>query len=363
MKIAILDNDIRVADPSLTTGVQTYGIHLQDGFTQLGIQADLVGFTKSGRRVKAVDQCPQYNIHKISDRIEVLNRYDLIIILIGFFKPKEGDYEFLRQVNKKFIVIEHSNDQSYRKHGYEDLMKVIGKHPVVCNSKSSVVIYKNKYGIDAHLIHIPFSKNLMPEGVSKRTENKPFQVVFPSRLLIFKKVDTAIHFMQEEISDAFPWEFTAYGYASGTAIWWTDLKDQLDENEENEIIPFIDKRIRFERPYRREQLPEVYKNADITFNTTQAKNDGGKLECVLLESIFYGVPVCIHDNWIKGVPPDQVDDTLIPNETYLPMDKEGILKFYNDIEFRKRLIDKSQKMLEDHYDAKLVAQKFLNLIK
>jgi glycosyltransferase involved in cell wall biosynthesis len=363
MKIALLDNDIRTADMSGTTGVQTYGRHLLDGIKQLGYEADIVGFTKTGRRTKSIQNSPEYTIYKFEQRDEILDQYDAIIVLIGTFQPADDEYEWLSKFkDKKYVVIEHSHDQSYRKHGYAQLFETIGLKPMVCSSLIAQKTYKEKYDIDATIVRLPFSKNLVPEPVEK-IESDKFRVTFPHRFIPFKRADIAIKFMQEEIGDNIDWVMNLFGMANSNSIYWSDLRFQTDPTQDRySTEPFLDKRITLHRPYLHEALPGIYAETDLTLETTKTKGDGGRLQYTLLESIHNSIPVSIHECWLEGLGEENIDPCLVAHETYVPMDLDSFLRYRTDSEYKTNLIEKGHAMIDEYFDAKVAAQTFINLL-
>ena len=368
MKIALLDNDLRVGDASFTTGVQTYATHLQDGLKLLGHEVDIIGFTKSGRRTKATSLVPEYKIFKMKDQEEVLKDYDGIIILIGVFKPKEDEnpYEFLRNLKKKYVVIEHSHNESYEKHGYKLLFDVIGKVPVACNSLAAQKLYKDLYGLTATVTRQPFSRRLLPEPIPKTESEGKWRIAFPHRFIMFKRPDVTVKFLQEEIGEDINWRLNLYGKSNNgsmsSAVYWSDLKDQLDMPNTRTDNPFVDKRIFLLTPYSRSKLSEVYSNSDVTFHSSRTRGDGGRVEYTLLESIHFKTPIVMHPAWAEGLDPELIDKVLIKNKTYVSMEKESVVQLSNDKLLQMKLVREGNIMLDEHFDAQKIAQMFVDML-
>lgn len=363
MKIAILDNDIRVADSSNTTGVQTYAMHLKDGLLQLGHDVDIVGFTKKGKTSRAVSNGPEYKIGSIDDRREILSQYEGIIILIGFFKPVGGEYEFLRGLDKKYVVIEHSQNQSFEKHGYRDLLNVIGNVPVACNSISAKRAYKSNYNLDAVVTRQPFSRRLLPEKVP-HVESDKIRILFPHRLIVCKKPEYVVNFLQNEIGDKLDWELHMYGTAASSTVYWTDLRFQLEIENKFTLHPFSDKRIFMHPPYNRSEIPQVFANGDITAISTKMKHDGARMEYTLLESIHYGVPIMSHACWSSDVLPEiQDSEAFSKYASYFPMTVRDLLDYATNPKMRGFLVEESNMIVDTYFDAKVVAQKFVDMLE
>lgn len=364
MKIAILDNDLRVGDSSLTTGVQTYALHLKDGLELIGNEVDIVGFTKTGRRTKAVSLVPEYQIFNVKEREETLNQYDSIIILIGMFKPDESvnPYEFLRNIKKKYVVIEHSHNESYEKHGYKLLFDVIGKVPVACNSLAAQKLYKDLYGINAVVTRQPFSRRLLPAPKPKVPSDK-WRISFPHRLIMFKRPDVTIDFLQQDIDKEIDWRLDLYGAASSSTIYWSKLKLQLDATSTGTEYPFVDKRIVMNKPYSRGEMADIYANSDVTFHSSKTKGDGGRVEYTLLESIHYKTPIVMHGSWVKGLDEQLLDKILIENKTFVLMEKEPVIELYKNKMLQIKLVREGNIMIDEHFDAEKVAQKFVDMLE
>lgn len=364
MKIAILDNDLRVGDSSLTTGVQTYAIHLKDGLELLGHEVDIIGFTKTGRRTKAVSLVPEYKVSKQKEREEVLKNYDSIIILIGIFKPDEqvNPYEFLRGLKKKYVVIEHSHNESYEKHGYKQLFEVIGKVPVACNSLAAQKLYKDLYGINATVTRQPFSRRLLPQPKPK-TPSEHWRIVFPHRLIMFKRPDATVDFLQIEIDKKIDWELNLYGATSSSTIYWSKLKHQLDASAIQSEKPFTDKRIVMHKPYTRAELADVYANADVTFHSSKTKGDGGRVEYTLLESIHFKTPIVMHPAWAKGLDQSLIDKVLVDGKTFVSMEPEHVIELHNNKMLQMKLVREGNIMIDEHFDAQKVGQMFIDMLE
>lgn len=354
MKIAIL----HLYSDIFTGGEYTYGFHLKEGFKQLGHECDIVVFSKSGKQLKNF-QNKDFAIFKEADKIDVLKKYDYIFLLDGYLE--NPDYTFLKEVNKPMCTIEHNALASYRRYRYDLLFEQVGIIPVVGNSMVAKQAWKKAFNIDVEIVRQPFERKLLPPLVEKRTHIN-VSVVFPHRFSTNKHPETTYDFFSNKISSKADWDLHFYGSKNESVIRWTFLKDEIDVGALGENI-FKDKRVWLHEPYTPILgIPKLYQSTNLTAHSTKYKEDGGRMEYTLLESIHYGNPIISYDPfWIGKLDKSLIDDAWIDGISYINMTEENLLKFADDVSYRQLLLKTSNEVVDKYFNAKESAAKILSL--
>lgn len=352
MKICIL----HLYSDIFTGGEYTFGLHLSEGFRQLGHESHLVVFSKTGEELKNF-RGKNFKIYKEKDRIEALKTYDFIFILDGYLK--NPDYSFLKKIHVPMCVMEHNALASYRRYQYNLLFDTVGQIPVF-GYKSARIAWKKKYDIDVHIIRQPFEPKLLPQFKGKK-ETDILKVCFPHRFSTNKHPEVVYNFFVNEIQKKIKWQLYFYGSRNESVVQWTFLKNEIDSGAFNNRI-FKDKRVYLYPAYNPIQdLAEIYYNTNLTAHSTKYAEDGGRMEYALLESIYYRNPICSYGPfWAKNGIIDT--NVWIKDKSYIEMNEDSVLKFYKDKTFRTVLLESSTKIVEKYFNAKNIAKKILSVV-
>jgi hypothetical protein len=360
MKIALLHLYSNVP----TGGEYTYAIHLQSGLKKLGHECDIVVESKSGRTCKN-QKDKGFRVVKKDMMKSELENYDYVIVISGYLNG--GDYSVLESNKFKIAYIEHNYNRSYKRYLYNDLIKIRPDVKIFSAGKPSVRIYKTFTDIPVHFVRLPFDIDLMKLKIQKK-EITALKAVFPHRMSSVKKPEFTYRFF-DSIGDIIEWSLDFYGSYTESIILWS-MSDMVVDNffdktfTKANVAPYIfkNKNIRILPAYNpQSDLPEVYSNYNLTVHSTKCRNDGARMEYVLLESIYYDTPIMsMKKNWVDNVPYDDRDELWVENEAYIDMTIENIQKFANDMKFREEVLDRQKQILK-LYDATEIARKFIEL--
>lgn len=357
MKIALLHLYANVP----TGGEHTYGMHLQKGLHDLGHRCDIVVFSKSGKELKNYKN-KGFRVCKESDKREIVREYDFIVLLSGILED-DPDYEFLRGLKVPMCAIEHSAWGTWKRYNFPKLFSIVGNIPVFGNSMTAVDIYKRKYLYDnCYAVRQPFAPEILFPAKAKEPSGT-VRVIYPHRLSSNKKPEIIYDFFTNTVGNSVNYELQMYGTKTESIIRWS-LLDELDQTEtHNHGRVFRNKRVILNPVYLPIiELPHVYSQGDLTIHATRGKYDGGRMEYVLLESIFYNTPIMSDENqWLRNLDKNLIDEAWVEGKSYINMTVERLTQFANDIKFREDLLNSSKQIVEKFFNAKESAKKILDI--
>jgi glycosyltransferase involved in cell wall biosynthesis len=221
---------------------------------------------------------------------------------------------------------------------------------------------KKTFDLDVEIVRQPFERKLLPPLVEKKVSHE-ISVVFPHRFSTNKHPETTYDFFSNKVKSNVDWDLHFYGSRNESVIRWTFLKNEIDVGSLGETI-FKDKRVWLHESYTPiVGIPKLYQSTNLTAHSTKYKEDGGRMEYTLLESIHYGNPILSYSPfWLNKLTKEQIDDAWIEGISYLEMNEENVIRYAKDPEFRERILSSSNKIVDQYFNAKNSAKQILDLV-
>ena len=224
----------------------------------------------------------------------------------------DSDNFFERFHDKDFIFYEHGF-HTWRLYNYDNLFSKLVKNNntirVLTNTNMAIEVYKER-GYNAYLCRQPFNPNLYEHiCINASTE---VNICFNSRYSSTKGPYAILRGFIPVFDKGLNFNLQFRGNISDPVSVWHNidgvlLKDFIKSKSEIKFLPFADK------------LSEIYDFQDYTvYAGYQTKEERGKLEYVILESIYYNIPIIAHQDvftYFKheeyGITPEQLQKSFI----------------------------------------------------
>lgn len=264
------------------------------------------------------------------------------------FAQADSDKFFNQFHGMNFIFYEHGL-HTWRLYNYENLFSSLMNNGnsirVLTNTKAAISFYESK-GYRAYLCRQPFNSEIY--GSISRNDSDVTNICFNSRYSTTKGPHVVIPFFLDFIKRDLKFKFNFRGDIRDPVSIWHGIKPYFqDPDSEINIKTYADK------------IEEVYDKQDYTvYAGYQTKDERGKMEYAVLESIFYEIPIIAHQDvfdYFKydeyGVPPDFLDTAMIR------LNKEN-LKAIIDRKFDPSSFVKNAKLLLEDFMPDIILKRF-----
>ena len=251
--------------------------------------------------------------------------------------------------NKNFIFYEHGF-HTWRLYDYgtlfPELMKKGNTIRVLTNTKMAIEFYKTK-GYNAYLCRQPFN----PDFYNPITKNDTAKVniCFNSRYSSTKGPHVILKDMMQYFDKGYNFNLFFRGNIGDPVSVWHNvngvlLKDIIRSKPEIVFRPFaID-------------ISEVYDKQDFTIYAGYlTKEERGKMEYSVLESIFYDIPMIAHSDVFTAFKYEEYDVTPEQlKECFIELTEENMMKIINKEIDGKSYAEKAKVLLNDFLPDKIL---------
>lgn len=220
----------------------------------------------------------------------------------------DSDSFFNQFSGKNFIFYEHGF-HTWRLYNYEKLFSTLIKNNntirVLTNTKMAIDFYATK-NYNAYLCRQPFNPELYDSVTKNDTDT--LNICFNSRYSATKGPHIVLPFFDNLIKKGLNFRFNFHGNINDPVSIWHKIKYYfLDKESEINIKPYVAK------------ISDIYDKQDYTLYAGYlTREERGKIEYAILESIYYEIPIIAHPDVFEffrydeyGITPEQLKESFI----------------------------------------------------
>ncbi len=265
---------------------------------------------------------------------------------------KDSQDFFSRFQNKEMIFYEHGY-HTWRLYDFENVFSLLNRNGnsirVLTNTKAVIPFYESK-GYNAYLCRQPFN----PEYYApiKKNNSDILNICFNSRYSTTKGPQKIFPFIDQFLNKKYKFALNFRGTIGDPVSIWHNIKHYFLENS-NEIIM---------KKYATD-ISEVYDEQDYTiYAGYQTKQERGKIEYSILETIHYGIPMIAHKDYFDYFMYDEYGITREElKKCFIELTDSNMNKIMTRDFEHSDYVQNSMKILEDFLPEKIL-ERFENCL-